>query len=235
MIKHLCYSDSRMTDAAGKCLQSALKHGCDSSNHFMPCNIDPDFKEANKAVLEKDRGAGYWLWKPYFINRLMETSDPGDVIVYTDAGVEFVNDVQHLLNEMVGDIMVFGNGWRHGDWCKMDVLKAMDALPFVDEDQIQASCMIFVVSDYSLMIVAEWLEWCQHEGFIDDTPSYYTNEPTFREHRHDQAIFTNLALREGIPYNRWPAQYALRGNEKYRNKYPQIFNHHGLRNDGSRT
>ena len=72
-------------------------------------------------------------------------------------------------------------------------------------------------------------------GFIDDSPSKTENYKTFREHRHDQAILTNLVYREGIRLNRWPAQYKLRGNEKYSNKYPTIFNHHGLRDNGKRT
>ncbi len=235
MIKHLTFSDHRMTVSAGKCIQSALKFGCDSTNHFMPSNIDPEFVEANYDILMQERGAGYWLWKPYFILKMLEQSENGDLIVYTDAGIEFVADVHNLTDEMVGDIMVFGNGWRHGDWCKADVLTLMGAMIYVDREQLQASCVIFRVSEYSIEFVENWLAWCCHPYCIDDSPSKLTNEPTFREHRHDQAILTNLVLREGIPYNRWCAQYNLRGQEKYSNKYGVVFNHHGLRNNGKRV
>lgn len=235
MIKHLCFSDHRMTLSAGRCSQSALKHGCNQTVIYSPMNIDVQFNMDNEKILRQDRGAGYWLWKPYFILKELQRSNEGDIIVYTDAGVEFVNDVNLLLDEMSHEIMVFGNGWRHGDWCKMDVLKDMEGETYADYDQCQATCIILINSDYSKRFVEEWLHWCTMPDFIDDTPSKTENYKTFREHRHDQAILTNLVYREGLPLNRWPAQYKLRGNEKYKNKYPVIFNHHGLRDNGKRT
>jgi hypothetical protein len=235
MIKHHTFSDSRMTDAATKCVASALKFGCDSSVHFMPSHIEAKFKEDHAGILNQERGAGYWLWKPYFILKALNDADPLDIIVYTDAGVEFVADVNNLINEMDSDIMVFGNGWRHGDWCKGDVLLAMGAHDYVDHDQCQASCVILRVTDYAKKFVGEWLRWGCNPNSIDDSPSFTANCEGFREHRHDQAILTNLAIREGLTFNRWPAQYALRGNEKYNNKYGQVFLHLGLRNNGKRV
>lgn len=235
MIKHFCFSNDIMTNSAGKCIQSALKYGCDSTNHFMPRNIDKEFWTNNIQILEQTRGAGYWLWKPYFILKMLNESQNGDIIVYTDAGLEFVSNVHNLIKEMDSDIMVFGNGWRHGDWCKRDVIIEMNAELYTNHDQLQASCLILNVSEYSKRFVSAWLAYCQIPGFIDDTPSQEPNEPTFREHRHDQAILTNLAIKENLTYNRWPAQYSLRGNEKYNNKYGQIFLHLGLRNNGKRV
>lgn len=235
MIKHLTFSNDCMTNSAEKCIKSALKHGCDSTVHFMPHHIDPDFYCEHFDILKQARGAGYWLWKPYFILQMLEQSENYDYIVYTDAGMEFVADIDNLISEMVGDIMVFANGWRHGDWCKMDVLKGMGCLRYADKQQLQASCIIIKVSDYSKDFVKHWLRWCSTPFAIDDSPSILPNEPTFREHRHDQAILTNLVYREGIPLNRWCAQYNLKGQEQFNNKYGVVVNHHGLRNNGKRT
>lgn len=234
MIKHLCFTDHRMTISAGKCSQSALKYGCDSTNIFMPQNIDKGFALLHSEILTQDRGAGYWLWKPYFIKRVLEKSNNGDIIVYTDAGVEFVNDVNHLLNEMEQEIMVFGNGHKHGVYCKMDVLNSMQCKQFMYEDQVQASCIIIFNSKGTRKFVDEWLRWCIKPGFIDDSDSELENVDGFIEHRHDQAILTNMCYLYGVKFNRWPAQYRLKGNEKYTNNYPQIFLHEGKRNDGTR-
>ena len=235
MIKHITFATDNMSKSATKCIDSAVAFGCDNTSYFKPCNIYKDFVKENKAILDQPRGAGFWLWKPYFILKALEASEPGDVIVYTDAGVEFVNNVEQLIKAK-GDepVMIFGNGWRHGDWCKADVVKAMSAELYVNHDQAQASCLIFDVCLYSKAFVSEWLEWCCKPGMIDDSPSKEPNEPTFREHRHDQAILTNLAIRENLTFHRWPAQYNLRGNEKYKDEYPQIFLHLGLRNNGKR-
>jgi len=234
MIQHITYSDHRMTIAARKCVESALKHGCDSSIHLKPENINRNFYEKYKHILDQDRGAGFWLWKPYIILEALNRLKNNDILVYTDAGVEWVANIDQLLNEMQGEIMVFGNGWRHGDWCKGDVLKGMNAENFVNHDQVQASCIILKRTKETIDFVEQWLKFCTMDNFIDDTLSFWANEPTFREHRHDQAILTNLVLLNNIPFNRWPAQYNLRGNEKYNNKYGVIFNHHGRRNDGTR-
>lgn len=235
MIHHLTYSTPNMSKSAEKCVSSALRFGCDFSEYYKPEDIDATFVKDNFDILIESRGAGYWLWKPYFILKEFNACEYGDYVVYTDAGVQFVGNVNELIKEMDSDIMVFGNGWRHGDWCKQDVINEMNAHLYVDHDQCQASCVIFRVCQYSFDFVDEWLGWCTRPGMIDDSPSKAPNCETFREHRHDQAILTNLAIKEGLTFNRWPAQYALKGNEKYKNKYGVIFNHHGLRNNGKRT
>lgn len=239
MIHHITYASEHMTISAKKCVESAKRFGCNRSNLYTPSNINREFYSKHKDIFEtkvldangNPRGAGFWLWKPYIINEALKGINHGDILVYTDAGLEFVADVQNLISEMTCEIMLFGNGWRHGDWCKMDVLVEMEALAFVDYDQVQASCIIIEKNDYTLAFVEAWLDWCEQPGFIDDTTSFSTNEPTFREHRHDQAILTNLAYQAGVPLNRWPAQYKLRGNENYSNKYGTVFMHLRKRNN----
>jgi hypothetical protein len=164
------------------------------------------------------------------------------------------------------DIFLFGNNWEHAHWCKRDVLEAI--IPQSGEcpacrkwaggaanrtpceagyyfhptigKQAQASVIFFRVSDYSRQFVAEWLKWCLFEGgrLIDDSPSRAPNHPEFREHRHDQAILTTLAYREGIKLHYWPAVYNKGGSPEFvyeklpeyaGDDYPVLFHHHRLR------
>jgi hypothetical protein len=53
---------------------------------FSPEDIDSDFREANKDILSHPRGNALWLWKPYFINKVMRELNDGDVICYADSG-----------------------------------------------------------------------------------------------------------------------------------------------------
>lgn len=231
MIRHHTFTDHRMTISAQKCSESALRHGCDVSLVFNPSNIDKGFAEKNKEILSADRGAGYWLWKPYFMVEQLKAANPGDIVIYTDAGIEFVNDVDRLINEMTKPIMLFGNGWPHRDWCKADAICLDPSTP--NQEQVQASCIIAIASDAALQVMENWLNLCQIPHAIDDSESVVPNIATFREHRHDQALLTNVALSNPrfVSWNRWPAQYKLRGQEKYRNRYPQMFHHHRKRND----
>jgi hypothetical protein len=69
---------------------------------------NPNFSNRNKNILERKRGAGYWLWKPYIIFQELYLARDGDVIVYSDALVNFVANVSYLtkLTEKQ-DIIIF--------------------------------------------------------------------------------------------------------------------------------
>jgi hypothetical protein len=202
------------------------------------------------------RGCGFWAWKPFIILEAMNHCSQGGTLVYADAGIEFIAPVQHIIDRMDSDIFLFGNNWEHAHWCKRDVVEAvwpfglLGALPedhsYIQEKtwdrfgkQCQASVIFFRVSDYSRQFVAEWLKWCLFDGgrLIDDSPSIAPNHPEFREHRHDQAILTTLAYREGIKLHYWPASYNdgaftyEKLPEYADDDYPVLFHHHRRRDN----
>lgn len=228
MIRLVTYSDERMSKSKELCWQSAMKYGCHNFDSYWPFNIDLDFTVKNEDVLSQDRGSGYWLWKPYVIDQAMQNCKEDDVLIYSDAGVEFVNDVKHITSKMDQDIFFFTNGFNQMDWCKMDVIKhvAPDTKP--DDKQVQASVIFFQVNNKTRAFVKEWLELAQIPGFIDDSPSKEPNHPTFAEHRHDQSILTALQYKYGYKLHWWPTQYS----EHIRiagDNYPVMFNHHRKR------
>jgi hypothetical protein len=159
----------------------------------------------------------------------------GDFLIYTDAGVEFVNSVQHFQGFMDQNCFLFGNSYNHEHWCKGDVTNEILGSR-ADRLQVQASAMIFKVLPATRQFVKKWLLWCQVPGFIDDSPGL-DNDPGFREHRHDQAILTCLAYRYGYRLHWWPAVYNYGAfvydrHPVYANdKYPPIFHHHRKRNE----
>lgn len=218
-----------------------------------------------KSLFDAPRGPGYWAWKPALINKVMGPDSfvydvlDGDVLIYADVGVEFIAPLSHIVDRVDQDIFLFGNNWEHAHWCKRDVVEVIctpsvmmssdnrSGKPAVFErdglrwdffgKQVQASVIFFRVSDYTRKFVAEWLKWCLFEGgrLIDDSPSRAPNHPEFREHRHDQAILTTLAYREGIKLHYWPASYNdgafvyEKLPEYAGDDYPVLFHHHRRR------
>ena len=247
MIHLITYCSDNMTKAAELCKMSAMNNGATVSICHTKDDIDKDFYLSNRTTLRQQRGDGYWLWKPYFINRWMLIVPDGNYIVYSDAGVEFVNDISHIIEKMDEDIFFFGNNYNHADWCKRDVVDTI--LPgyeidrpdytrsFFDLKQIQASVIFFKVNQRTREFVKEWLLYCQMPGFVDDSPSKLPNYPTFAEHRHDQAVLTCLQIKHGYKLHWWPAQYnggafVYDKIAQYRDdKYPVIFHHHRKRNN----
>jgi hypothetical protein len=159
--------------------------------------------------------------------------DEGDHLIYSDAGIEFCGNVNYILDRMTSDIWLFGNSWEHRFFCKGDIVKAIGGDP--SGKQVQASVIVIRNSKASRAFVKEWLKWCQVPGLIDDSPSVEPNDPEFRENRHDQAILTQLAKRDGMVLHWWPAKYNNGAFEyekgSYTDNYPVLFHHHRKRNN----
>lgn len=241
MIYHVTFANDEMTKSAVLAQSSALKHGCYKSFIMNEKCYSDEFIKLNKKILTQYRGAGYWLWKPYVIFNMLNKIAENDILVYTDAGVEILNDVNLLVNKMDGDVFLFGNNYPHIEWCKADVMDAILpnwALQFdTNNRQTQASVLIIRNTQYGRMFIGEWLKYCQIDHFINDEQSYEGNYINFVEHRHDQAILTCLAYKYGIPLHWWPAHYND-GQFIYdkhpqfaQDNYPVIFHHHRKRNN----
>ena len=68
----------------------------------------PNFISRNKSILERKRGAGYWLWKPFLIFHELYLAQDGDIIIYSDALVDFVGNISYLIKlTEEQDIIVF--------------------------------------------------------------------------------------------------------------------------------
>jgi len=234
MIKLLVYSNELMSLSKIYCVEAAKKHGADIVYEYSPYQIDKNFYTNNKEVLDNKRGNGFWLWKPYFINFAISHCDDTDILVYCDAGVEIIHDLNAIIPYMDQDIFIFSNGLQHADWCKADVMQAINGA-MIDHsiEQVQASVIFFKVTDYCRKFIKEWLLWCQMPGFIDDSPSVLPNHAGFREHRDDQAILTCMAVREGIRQHYW-ADALWFSTQRHRwpgDNYPLMFNHLRKRNN----
>jgi hypothetical protein len=262
MTAHLVtFSDEIMRRSADLCVDSAMQHGVDGITWAFAATI------ADKA---NGRGLGFWAWKPRIILDLLTDAtgglahpDEGDILIYSDAGVEFVDNVNYVIDRMDQDIWLFGNQYEHAHWCKRDIVEAVWPLSIDDwrkawwakndeerraqnpdhvvwerfGKQVQASVIFFRVNDKTRAFVKEWLDWCLFEGgrLIDDSPSRSPNHPEFQENRHDQAILTTIAYRDGYKLHYWPASYNDGAFEYPRGDYPDdgypmLFDHHRKRN-----
>lgn len=228
----ITYSDERMTISAEKCVESMRRNGVNEAWQLYPANISQDFKDINDEILSADRGAGYWLWKPYFIDRMLRQCKDGDILVYSDAGVAWIDSPQHIIDVMDQDLFLFTSGHLQHEWCKGSVMALINNEATINREQVQASVIFIRVNDYTKRIVKEWLCWCQMPGLIDDS-CCDTNHPDFKEHRHDQAILSAIAIREGLTLHWW-ADKRWFMNQRYRwpnDKYPPMFIHHRMRNN----
>lgn len=231
------YADHRMTISQKKLESSflAVPHMAGVERFtmgFNPPDLDPVFYERNKKILDQERGAGYWLWKPYVIHRALVRVDHNDWVIYCDAGIEITRDISFLFNT-TDDMVFFCNKWPHIDWCKTSVIRNMLGYWWDPTyKQNQASICLFRKNPLTVAFVSHWLSCCQWPGFIDDSPGDEDNPPSFREHRHDQAILTNLCIQYKIKRHWWKPVYNDEPHESiFQDNWPEFFNHHRKRND----
>ena len=80
--------------------KSAIEVGeVDEHYIYRPKDLDKVFREKNKNILSRKRGNGYWLWKPYIINKtIVEKLNIGDYLIYTDAAMIFMNSSHQYID-----------------------------------------------------------------------------------------------------------------------------------------
>lgn len=235
MITLITYTDRNMTISATRCVNTAIKNGVDQAVIYTPDMVNHDFKVKNADIWQHgNRGADcFWLFKPWIIYDMMGTMSEGDILIYSDAGCEFINSVHYIIDRMDKDYFFMTNGFNHVDWCKENVSSTIIGEKiWCDKSQIQASLLFFRVNNKTKAFVKEWLLFCQMPGFIDDSPSTKENYNSFSDHRHDQAVLTSCAIKHGIDYNNlWCDK--IWENQRYRwphCTYPPIVLHHRKRN-----
>lgn len=248
MIRLVTYSDANMSISKTKCIYSASTKGVtdfhDWDRHMLEAT---EFYQLNREILDQQRGSGYWLWKPYIIYKALLDMNENDYLVYSDAGVEFINNVSHIIDKIDEDVFLFGNNWNHVDWCKGDVMAAILGdkndnhwlhywEAFDLNKQVQASVIFMRPTQKVKEFIKEWLCYCMMPNLIDDSPSKVQSYPTFQDHRHDQAILTCLQIKHGLRLHWWPASYSNGAFiydkiEQYKgDNYPVIFHHTRKRN-----
>jgi hypothetical protein len=149
-------------------------------------------------ITNNKRGYGYWLWKPYIIRQSMNKMANGDILLYLDGGCEIdVNEKIYLLDciEIVKQDKIVGTfTCVEKDYNKMDLILKMDMQndKYLNTAQRQAGAVLYLVCDETRSLINEWYDlMCVYHN-IDDTPSIAPNLPCFKEHRHDQSVFSLL-------------------------------------------
>src|SRR5689334_13786412 len=106
------YATSEYFPSQRRLNSSALKHGIKEVISLSPKSIcKTDFYEKNRKILNQNRGAGYWLWKPYIILDSILKLEEHDILVYLDSGTEIIGDLSPLIELCIDKegILLFEN------------------------------------------------------------------------------------------------------------------------------
>lgn len=178
---------------------SASDKGFDIIYNYRRGQIDPEFYKKNKEILELPRGAGYWLWKPYFILKTMNELPDNSIIFYLDSGVFFKKPITKILELLKKYDMVlvgYGKPIPLGHQLKKEAYQALP-LPVTPDILMQQALwgtFLFIKNTKETReFISKWLKACENKDALTDTPLDPKNQiPHFGAHLHDQALLSAL-------------------------------------------
>ena len=200
---------------------------------FSPKDIEEEFYEQHKLILSQERGNGYWLWKPYFIKKVLSTLDDGDLLFYCDSGAYFIDSINSLIKlqkEINQDIIPFYNPHLEKIWTKRDtfILMNCDEERYINTNQLLGGINLWKKSEFTLNFMDEWIIYASDVRCITDIENTlgYQNYEGFKEHRHDQSIFSLLCKRYGLKSFPDPTQFGNTDRKRLEDSNVKQFLHH---------
>jgi hypothetical protein len=176
------------------------------------------------------RGFGYWLWKPYIISKALSQIPEGDILLYCDACTTFhVEGKERFLEyldmlqkspqksffiQMAPDLAM-------RNWTKTDTIHQLDAKDLLDSPMVMATIAMLANTPFNRNLYNFIYSISCDYHLLDDSPSLLENDPTFKEHRHDQSILSILIYKlAASSIVSIPGEWYFPNNEPERKKYP---------------
>lgn len=213
MKKHLCSFTNKAMSKGFLRLQRQAEdlNIFDKTHYYTEAKLDVDFKKKfKKYLIPFSRGFGYWCWKPQIILQTLDKMNNGDILLYMDLGShlnvkgrERLQEYFILTDKSETGILAFRSP-EHIDktLTKMDVFKYFgveDNKQYTDTTQIEAGHLFIKKNDFTVSFINEWLNVIYDDfSLITDSPSKEKDFEEFKNHRHDQSIFSILAKKYNI-------------------------------------
>lgn len=211
-ITFLTFADGKRF-TADRILETARRSG-----YFKTCialDASMPFLREHQAFVEgHKRGHGYWIWKPAGILQTLATLPDDDLLIYSDSGsavkpclASTVYRWYELLRRGGKELLVLELPYPELKWTKMDCIKVfcpsathetaeafLGASGLGARGQIGATCLVMKNTDSVRNLVRQWRDLAVRDSYalVDDSPSLAPNHASFREHRHDQSLFSLL-------------------------------------------
>ena len=219
------YANSKFKKSQNKNIKSAIKlNFFNEIISYSPKDIDKTFFNENKDILNSEKGNGYWLWKPYFIKKTLESLNDGDFLFYCDSGSYFKQSFEKVINSSIlikQDIIPFELNHLERFWTKRDafILMDCDSKKYFNTKLRLAGFSLWRKSDFSIQFLDEWLSFSKDKRIITDIENElkFSNYSGFKEHRHDQSIFSLLTKKYNLIGFRDPSQFGNFSKKEYSN------------------
>ena len=200
--------------------------GFDKVYEYGKKDIDVNFYNSYKHILDQPRGAGYWLWKFYFANRLLNDNliPEGAYIFYADSGSKFIDSIDKIIDVFDRDnlsVMTFRQNHVSYIWTKRDafILTDTDYPEYTHTGARVGGWFLLKKNDFSREFMGKCLEYGCDYRIITDSPNELgvPNYDGFIENRHDESIITLVSKKYKLFPYRNPSQWGFIGDVNFTN------------------
>lgn len=239
MLAEVVYSTKDYENARKYNVKKAYQKGkADIVFEYCEDDLSIEFKERNAHILSCKRGAGYWVWKPYVVDKALSQLTYGDYLFYCDSGAFLTKDLHSLISFLEKentDILFFDLPFIEKKWTKRDVFLALccDNAGYANTTQRCATYFLIKKTTNTEQFIHEWLSYAQIYELISDEDNvlyHQCNYEGFQDNRHDQSILSLLSKKYGyraypdISQFRYPrhaiTRLAAKRNKKLQAPYP---------------
>jgi hypothetical protein len=241
---HCAFADQVFERSLQLCEDTSVSiGGIDKFYAYRPDDLHADnFYKNNKHILTQQPGAGWWAWKPFVIMQTMQKVEAGDIVLYTDAGVSIIDNLDILFeitSKSNDKRMLFATPWIHGPhthrmFTTRDCFVEMycDTPKYWDNRMLNGAFHVWMKTPTNVKILIEWLKYCITERAISHLSNVHPELPGHNshpmdKHRWDQSILSLLSMKYGRELYRDPSQLTIGEKGNFPNSpYEQLFNHH---------
>ncbi len=157
------------------------------------------------------RGFGFWTWKSSICLQHLERVEQGDVILYADAGCVFNPPAKKRLleyAELATKYGMVGFQMTHIEklWTKRELLHYLHCEhrnDLLQSGQVEATAFVFCKTDDTERLLRTWKMIPRQNPLLVNDVITIQQFPEFREHRHDQSIFSLLLKLTGAKLLGW--------------------------------
>jgi hypothetical protein len=179
----------------------------DAVTIFTPEDFDEGFASRMRETLNISKGGGFWLWKPYFIKKTLDSLEEGDVLVYCGANCvlnstgkkRFDGYIERLLTCDTG-ALAFELPHTECEYTKLEVFHHFNSSEEVIRSrQLMATIVMLRKCQHSCMMVDAWFETASAHPFLfTDELRTLPQGRDFISHRNDQSIFSVIRKMYGV-------------------------------------
>jgi hypothetical protein len=185
----------------------------DSFKVYSEQDLDPYFLIEYKDIMKLPRGGGYWAWKPQIIKQYLEKINNDDILFYTDIGCSFNNtkESQQMFDQYLdiinqNNFLRFALSYNELEYTNSSVINffakkyKLNFAKLANSRQLMASIMAFKKNDITNNFLSELFNCLKQDPqLITDAYNDVDRLPLFKDHRHDQSLFS--VLYKSLGYN----------------------------------